>query len=898
MGLDEDYEYPTYFMLEGCGELKKVDLSGFSSFAGNELNSDSYLEEVVFPDKLTTVTLNENTPLQGTFYFPDTLKTISFGGYLGDKDLTVYGPLAIKTSVDALNETKKGTGKATFIEMNSSSQNYPYTEKIYAEGISLDITEHTLKFNIDQGKGGSVTITAQITPSSVSNQKVRWSSDSSHVVVKYNPSEKKARVTATGLDGDARITATSGDGRKSATCLIHVEKSSDEPGPEEVSVTGVTLDPKFAEVAVNNTIKLKASVKPDNATNKKVTWSSSDNSIATVDQEGNVTGKKKGFTTITVTTEDGGKKADCIVTVINVPLVKIALPVSANVEKGKTTKLEVTFTPSNASNKNLTWTVSDTNIATVANGTVTGVSAGSTVVTAKSEDGDHTASCTVTVTEPAPEPTPTPTPVPGVTTYTVVFKDGDTVVDTQLVQDGQPAKIPALTPAKEGFSFLGWANGNKLWDFNQPVRFNLTLIAKYVSTSPEAVSKNSGSGSDPVPEIQNDTIYLVKGQTYTAGGSGWSLSEGTGTAKVAAKTGKIFAQKKGKAVVTNGTLKYTVIVAEPAFESSAKKIPLLVGTTESVKDKFKINSFDSDSDSKYPITWSSANPRIAIVNDGVITGVAKGNVNIYACVGGKQYTSKVTVTDTYKAPAKQTERTISFNMNPLQTITLKYDTNVFKVKGAVWSGDGLEATSNNKGKPDGGFKNDKISITKAGKIKAIGKGSTTITGKDAQNREVQVTITVHAVSSKENTYITKGKRETVKFAFVKNSKAAWDSSDKSIISDFKNGSIKGASVGSSKISCTYEGFEFNTLAYVEDPEFNTDNKLVKNGTKYTMTLNAGELYNRVTLKNVYQTVNFKSSKPAVAFIDENGVIYARNAGKTNITTSINGKTIKISLIVK
>ncbi len=202
------------------------------------------------------------------------------------------------------------------------------------------------------------------------------------------------------------------------------------------------------------------------------------------------------------------------------------------------------------------------------------------------------------------------------------------------------------------------------------------------------------------------------------------------------------------------------------------------------------------------------------------------------------------------------------------------------------------------GKADGGYKNNIITITKAGKITAIGKGKTTISGIDAKNRDASVTITVINIPTCENTYVNKNKQTTIKFAFVKNNAAKWETSNTAVIPSVTNGKIRGTAVGSSNIGCTYKDFKFNTLVYVEDPEFNTDDKLKLDKNKYVMTLKEGSVYNRVTMKNVFQTTVYKSSKPAVAFIDENGVIYARSKGKTNISTKINGKTFKIALTVE
>ena len=104
--------------------------------------------------------------------------------------------------------------------------------------------------------------------------------------------------------GSATITAKVGD--KTADCVVTVRF---------ISVTSVVLDRPVLLIAVEGKYKLAATVNPSNASNKAVTWSSSDPSVATVDDEGNVTALAAGETTITVTTVDGSRTASCVVTV-------------------------------------------------------------------------------------------------------------------------------------------------------------------------------------------------------------------------------------------------------------------------------------------------------------------------------------------------------------------------------------------------------------------------------------------------------------------------------------------------------------------------------------------------------------------------------------------------------
>lgn len=108
------------------------------------------------------------------------------------------------------------------------------------------------------------------------------------------------------------VTATNAYGSDSKTFPLTVDEASE---PAEVSVTGVSLSQTSANLKVDEAVTLTATVQPDNATNKNVTWTSSDENVATVDADGLVTAVGEGTATITVTTEDGGKTASCAVTV-------------------------------------------------------------------------------------------------------------------------------------------------------------------------------------------------------------------------------------------------------------------------------------------------------------------------------------------------------------------------------------------------------------------------------------------------------------------------------------------------------------------------------------------------------------------------------------------------------
>lgn len=166
-----------------------------------------------------------------------------------------------------------------------------------------------------------------------------------------------------------------------------------------VPATGVTLDRTTLMISVGTAVKLNAAVVPANATQRALTWASSNNGVAAVDNKGNVTSVAPGSARITVTVTGTGLSAACDVTVI-IPATGVTLDrteISAT-EGDLAVKLTATITPSNATQTALTWSSSNTAVATVdANGNVTPVAPGEAQITVTVTGTEFSASCDVTV---------------------------------------------------------------------------------------------------------------------------------------------------------------------------------------------------------------------------------------------------------------------------------------------------------------------------------------------------------------------------------------------------------------------------------------------------------------------------------------------------------------------
>lgn len=260
----------------------------------------------------------------------------------------------------------------------------PSQSTINPTSIKLDKTSDNVKI------GAKIRLKATVIPNNASNTSVTWSSSDVNIAT-VNGGE----VTGKKL-GAVTITAKTHNG-KTATARITVISGSSTTIP----ATGITVSPTSTSVKVGSTVTISASITPNNATERMITWTSSDNNIATV-SSGVVTGKKAGTVTITAKTLSG-KTAKATVKVIaspsnSIPATGIKLSAkSATIKVGGTYRLTALVEPSNATNRVVTWSSSNTGVATVVGGVVTGKKAGTVTITAKTHNG-KTATAKITVT--------------------------------------------------------------------------------------------------------------------------------------------------------------------------------------------------------------------------------------------------------------------------------------------------------------------------------------------------------------------------------------------------------------------------------------------------------------------------------------------------------------------
>lgn len=220
----------------------------------------------------------------------------------------------------------------------------------------------------------------------------------------HNDKTDKVYIAKGLKDGEVDLTIADKNYPENKTVVhFYVNSKLTQPlSKDNIKVTGVTLNKTSASLEVGESVQLIDEISPVNASNKAVTWSSSDSAVAKVDNDGTVTAVKVGSATITVKTTDQAKTATAKITVtpktIKVEGVSVD-PTSLSLKVKGTAQLKASVAPGTATNKAVKWSSADTKVATVdTNGKVIGVKAGNTTITVTTVDGSKTANAKVTVT--------------------------------------------------------------------------------------------------------------------------------------------------------------------------------------------------------------------------------------------------------------------------------------------------------------------------------------------------------------------------------------------------------------------------------------------------------------------------------------------------------------------
>ena len=598
-------------------------------------------------------------------------------------------------------------------------------DSIAVIGVSLDKTSITITV------GSTETIKATIEPEDADNQNITWTSDNPEVATV----NEKGKVTGVKA-GKAVITVITEDGEKTATCKVTVKD-------KEINVTEVKLNKTQTSILVGASETLVATVLPENATNQKVSWKSSDEAVATVDANGKVTGVKAGEATITVTTEDGGKTATCKVTVsdkqVNVTEVKLN-KTQTSILVGANETLVATVLPENATNQKVSWKSSNEAVATVdANGKVTGVKAGEATITVTTEDGGMTATCKVYVNTAT-------VAVTGVmlnkTETTILEGSSETLVATVLPENATNRNVSwkssdeAVATVDANGKVTGVKAGEAVItvtteDGKKTNTCKVTVKSNTVNVKGVVLNKTSIS----IPIGEDETLAAkVLPENATNQNVTWSCKNPE-IASVDAN-GKVTGIKAGMTIVTvttedgGKTADCAVNVSERhisvmGVELNKTEFIFQVGDSETL-----VASIKPENASNKKVTWVSDKPEIATVDaNGKVTGVKAGVATITVTTddGGKTATCKVLVSPrVYKVTVTPATLTMGINKTYKLNANVEGPTGVLRI--VFWtSSDETIATVDNNGNVTTKDKAGTVTITATSAANSTKKGTCVIT---------------------------------------------------------------------------------------------------------------------------------------------------------------------------
>ena len=414
------------------------------------------------------------------------------------------------------------------------------------------------------------------------------------------------------------------------------EKALEED--DRVMVTDVTVDRSTAEVVIGETVQLSATVLPSDATDRSITWSSSNKEVATVSNNGLVTGVSEGRAGIMA--KAGGKTATCIVTVSRkpVPVTSVTLDnETITLTKGESKTLIATVKPDGATYKALTWTSSDSKVASVdSKGKVTAIAIGSATITVKADD--QQATCIVAVTVPI---------------QSITLNKSELT----LTKGQSETLVATLKPEDTSDNTVTWSSSNQTVatvDSNGKVTAvnggKATITAKAggksascvvtVEVPVESISLNRNSIT--LGESESVTLRATLTPKNATDPLTWSSSDES--IATVDQYGKITAIRAGVANVVakagneQATCVVTVIKRVTSVSLDMSSLTILVGITSSLT----ATVLPDDATDK-TITWSSSNSYVATVENGVVKGINVGTTRITASAGNVSATCNVLV---------------------------------------------------------------------------------------------------------------------------------------------------------------------------------------------------------------------------------------------------------------
>ncbi|MBQ9988759.1 MAG: Ig-like domain-containing protein [Clostridia bacterium] len=801
--------------------------------------------------------------------------------------------------------------------------------------ISMSATSAVINIGEGEALGKTLQLRAQVMPNNALNKTLAWSSSNENVATV----DQNGLVTSVG-PGTAKIYARALDGSGAVgTCNLTVKI---------IEVYGISLNTTSATInigegeALGKTFQLRAQVMPNNALNKTLAWSSSNENVATVDQNGLVTSVGAGTAMIYARATDGSgvyTKCNLTVKIIQVSQVKLnatsaSITIAAGDTLGKTLALNAQVLPVNALNKTLAWSSSNENVATVdQNGLVTSVGAGKAVITAKATDGSgKSARCTVTVG--------------------IVKVKSVKLPRTAVIEIGAGEKlgkeihlVATVTPDNPQNGTLLWTSSNEnVATVDQSGVVTSVAPGKAVITA--KATDNSGKSAKctvTVSLVKTKSIKVAKSATIEIG-AGESLgktyklqpvvtpqypldmrltySSSNENVATVDQNGLVTSVAPGKAVITvkavdtGKTAKCTVTVKCVTTTSLSLPRSMTIGMKagEPFNKPFAITATVKPAERfNEALEWTSSNESVAVIeNDGTgrIMGLGSTVITVRAVDTGK--TAKCTLT-------VKNQTTTSIKLPGSVTVGIGMGESIGKtyqltptIAPAVRYNEALEWTSSNE---------SVATVDENGLVTTRGYGKATITVKaldTGKTAKTTLTVAIYKTSSIKlpgsvtvgiGTGESMGKTyqlvPTVSPANPYNNALVWSSSNVNVATVDENGLV--TSVAPGKAVITVKAVDTGKTAKTTVTVAFVKTTAIKAPKSVALEIGAGESLGKtyqleptITPVNRYNSaVTYTSSNVNVAMVDENGLVTSVSPGKAVITVKAvdTGKTAKTTVTV-
>ncbi len=661
--------------------------------------------------------------------------------------------------------------------------------------------------------------------------------------------------------------------------------------------TAISLNKTSLNLDAGKNEKLVATVIPEDATDKKVTWESSNNSVAKVTSDGTVSAVSKGTAKITAKTSNG-KTATCDVTVKQ-PITGITLnKKSLELERGEKTKVTATIAPSNADgDKTVKWSSNKTSVATVSSdGTITAVAKGNATITATTSNG-KTATCSVTV---------------GVPLKSISFENG---VKEKTLNKGENFNLkviynPEDTDASKTITWLSTdtsvakvengkvtavgigettitatsSNGKKAECKVKVVNPLVSISIKDSTSIQYGQTENLVVTYNPEDTTDDKTITWESSDKNIAeiSADGTIIAKNVGTATITAKT------------TTGKTANCVVTVLPVELNSiSIKEQNITLNKNENKNLTVTYNPENTTDDKT--VTWEVVDTNIVTIDEtGKITPVNAGTTTITAKVGDKTATTTVTVV----IPLE------SISLNETDKKLLKNETLDLSV---IYN---PEDTTDDK-TVEWSSTDEKVAKVEDGKVTTLASGTTYIKAKVGDKEascKVSVIVPLTGIKlNKESVELLKGQTDTLITTFAPEDttfvgKASYKSTDESVVTVNEDGKLTAIKEGEATITATVKDGEneFNATCEITVNEIPL-NTITIDKKDFELNVSESEKLNVIfEPENTTddKTIEWSSSDESIVSIDNEGIVTANAEGTAIITAKVGEKETQITITAK